>query len=75
MGAALAVGLDACSPSPSLDARSPSPSPEARKVRIAISDLPVGVRVRVVSEGHPVEVLRTASGFGQEHGCGPPLTS
>jgi cytochrome b6-f complex iron-sulfur subunit len=62
VGAALAVGLDACSPSPSLDARSPSPSPDARKVRISISDLPVGVRVRVVSEGHPVEVLRTAEG-------------
>jgi cytochrome b6-f complex iron-sulfur subunit len=60
VGAALAVGLDACSPSPSLDARSPSPSPDARKVHISISDLPVGVRVRVVYEGHPVEVLRTA---------------
>ncbi len=51
--AALAVGLGACSP---------SPSPGARKVRIPIADLPVGIRVRVVSEGHPVEVLRTAEG-------------
>jgi cytochrome b6-f complex iron-sulfur subunit len=53
VGAALAVGLGACSP---------SPSPGARTVRIPISDLPVGVRVRVVSGGHPVEVLRTAEG-------------
>jgi cytochrome b6-f complex iron-sulfur subunit len=52
-GAALAMGLSACSP---------SPSPDARKVRIPISDLPVGVRVRVVHGGHPVEVLRTAEG-------------
>ena len=51
--AALAMGLSACSPSPSSD---------ARKVRIPISDLPVGVRVRVVYAGHPVEVLRTAEG-------------
>jgi len=52
-GAALAMGLGACSPSPSSD---------APKVRIPISDLPVGVRVRVVYGGHPVEVLRTAEG-------------
>ena len=52
-GAALAMGLGACSPSSSSD---------ARKVRIPISDLPVGVRVRVVYGGHPVEVLRTAEG-------------
>lgn len=53
VGAALAAGLGACSP---------SPPPDAREVRIPISDLPVGVRVRVVYEGHPVEVLRTAEG-------------
>jgi Rieske Fe-S protein len=53
VGAALTVGLGACSP---------TPSPDARKVRIPISDLPVGVRVRVVYEGYPVEVLRTAGG-------------
>src|SRR5271157_1143099 len=52
-GAALAMGLGACSPSPSSD---------ARKVCIPISDLPVGVRVRVVYGGHSVEVLRTAEG-------------
>ena len=52
-GAALAMGLGACSPSPSSD---------APKVRIPISDLPVGVRVRVVYGGHTVEVLRTAEG-------------
>jgi cytochrome b6-f complex iron-sulfur subunit len=52
-GAALAMGLGACSLSPSSD---------APKVRIPISDLPVGVRVRVVYGGHPVEVLRTAEG-------------
>ena len=52
-GAALAMWLGACSP---------SPSSVARKVRIPISDLPVGVRVRVVHGGHPVEVLRTAEG-------------
>ena len=52
--AALAMGLCACSPSPSSD---------APRVRIPISDLPVGVRVRVVHGGHPVEVLRTAEGI------------
>jgi len=51
--AALAMGLGACSP---------SPSPDAPKVRIPVSDLPVGVRVHVVYGGHPVEVLRTAEG-------------
>ena len=53
-GAALAMGISACSPSPSSD---------APKVRIPISDLPVGVRVRVVHGGHPVEVLRTTEGI------------
>ena len=52
-GAGLAVGLGVCSLSPSSD---------APKVRIPISDLPVGVRVRVVHGGHPVEVLRTTEG-------------
>jgi len=52
-GAALAMGFGACSP---------SPSPDAPKVRIPVSDLPVGVRVHVVYGGHPVEVLRTAEG-------------
>jgi len=53
-GAALVMGIGACSPSPSSD---------APKVRIPISELPVGVRVRVVSGGHPVEVLRTTEGI------------
>ena len=53
-GAALAMGLGACSLSPSAN---------APKVRIPISDLPVGVRVRVVYGGHPVEVLRTTEGI------------
>jgi len=53
-GAALAMGLSACSLSVSAD---------VTKVRIPISELPVGVRVRVVSGGHPVEVLRTTEGI------------
>ncbi len=53
-GAALAMGLSACSLSVSAD---------VPKVRIPISELPVGVRVRVVSGGHPVEVLRTTEGI------------
>jgi Rieske Fe-S protein len=53
-GAGLAVGLGVCFLSRSSD---------APKVRIPISDLPVGVRVRVVHGGHPVEVLRTTEGI------------
>src|SRR5271157_861494 len=62
VGAALAMGLGACTPNPSSDARKVRIpiSDLPVKVRIPISDLPVGVRVRVVYAGHPVEVLRTA---------------
>ncbi len=52
--AALAMGLSACSLSVSAD---------VPQVRIPISELPIGVRVRVVSGGHPVEVLRTTEGI------------
>ncbi len=53
-GAALVMGLGACSLAPESD---------ARVAVIPIADIPVGVRVRVLCGGRPVEILRTKDGM------------